>query len=113
MTTAKARATTMTLPGKTPAVGADASAARAKQAETPATVPPPANGGPGTALNRATAERADMPPASGFTLLVDGHYKNSFASLKLAKDAGAALLGRFPMLRVEIYDAANKARVAV
>lgn len=57
------------------------------------------------------ATRADLPPAEGFTLLVDGHYKNSFEDLKGAKDAASELKGRFPMLRVEIYDAAKKIRL--
>jgi hypothetical protein len=57
--------------------------------------------------------RADLPPEAGFTLLVDGHFKNSFDSLKQAKDAAGELKGRFPMLRVEIYDAATKSRHTV
>jgi hypothetical protein len=55
--------------------------------------------------------RADLPPADGFTLLVDGHFKNQFEDLKGAKAAANELKSRFPMLRVEIYDAAKKARL--
>lgn len=61
----------------------------------------------------AAQPRADLPPTSGFTMLVDGHFKSEFDTLKHAKAAAAELLGRFPMLRLEIYDAAKKARVAV
>lgn len=59
----------------------------------------------------AASYRADLPPADGFTLLVDGHFKNRFEDLKEAKAAASELKGRFPMLRVEIYDAAKKVRL--
>jgi hypothetical protein len=59
----------------------------------------------------AAVQRADLPPPDGFTLLVDGHFKNQFDDLKGAKAAATELKSRFPMLRVEIYDAANKARL--
>lgn len=59
------------------------------------------------------APRADLPPTSGFTLLVDGHFKSQYDALKRAKDAAAELLARFPMLRIEIYDAATKTRIPV
>jgi hypothetical protein len=59
----------------------------------------------------AASQRADRPPADGFTLLVDGHFKSCFDDLKGAKAAASELKGRFPMLRVEIYDAAKKARL--
>ena len=65
---------------------------------------------PGRKVTDASA-RADLPPPDGFTLLVDGHFKNCFDDLKGAKAAASELKGRFPMLRVEIYDAANKARL--
>jgi hypothetical protein len=55
--------------------------------------------------------RADLPPADGFTLLVDGHFKSQFDDLKGAKAAASELKGRFPMLRLEIYDAAKKKRL--
>jgi hypothetical protein len=55
--------------------------------------------------------RADRPPADGFTLLVDGHFKNQFGDLTGAKTAASELKSRFPMLRIEIYDAARKARL--
>jgi hypothetical protein len=57
--------------------------------------------------------RADIPPAAGFVLMVDGHFKNQFETLKSAKDAAHELHARFPMLRLEIYDAVKKARLKV
>ncbi|WP_416193308.1 hypothetical protein [Nitrobacter sp. TKz-YC01] len=59
------------------------------------------------------AARADVPPAAGFTLRVDGHFKNQFETLAQAKQAATDLKSRFPILRIEIYDAANKARLPV
>ena len=61
--------------------------------------------------SEAVGVRADLPPADGFTLLVDGHFKNQFGDLKGAKTAASELKSRFPMLRIEIYDAAAKARL--
>ncbi len=57
--------------------------------------------------------RADLPPASGFVLMVDGHFKNQFETLKSAKTAASELHTRFPVLRLEIYDAEKKARLKV
>jgi hypothetical protein len=57
--------------------------------------------------------RADIPPDSGFALMVDGHFKNQFETLKSAKVAASELHARFPVLRVEIYDAEKKARLKV
>jgi hypothetical protein len=57
--------------------------------------------------------RADIPPVAGFSLMVDGHFKNQFETLKNAKDAANELRARFPVLRLEIYDAVKKARLAV
>ncbi len=59
------------------------------------------------------AARADIPPAAGFALLVDGLFKNQFETLKSAKDAASELKTRFPVLRLEIYDAVKKARLPV
>jgi hypothetical protein len=63
------------------------------------------------AVEPVGALRADLPPAEGFTLLVDGHFKSQFGDLKGAKAAASELKSRFPMLRIEIYDGANKARL--
>jgi hypothetical protein len=84
----------------------------ARQAEPAAPKPAPA---PAPVVRKApekiAAARADLPPAEGFTLLVDGHFKNQFGDLKGAKAAASELKTRFPMLRIEIYDGANKARL--
>jgi hypothetical protein len=45
--------------------------------------------------------------------MVDGHFKNQFETLKSAKDAAGELQARFPVLRLEIYDAGKKARLKV
>jgi hypothetical protein len=58
-------------------------------------------------------QRADVPPADGFTLVVDGHFKTHYDSETAAQKAGAELVGRFPMLQVLIYDAATKTRSAL
>ncbi|HVV41288.1 MAG TPA: hypothetical protein VHC94_09515 [Nitrobacter sp.] len=55
--------------------------------------------------------RADIPPAEGFAILVDGHFKNQFETLAQAKQAGTELKARFPILRIEVYDATKKARL--
>ena len=57
--------------------------------------------------------RADVPPEAGFTLLVDGHFKNQFETLAQAKLAGTELKSRFPMLRIAVYDAATRTRLPV
>lgn len=59
------------------------------------------------------AARADVPPDAGFTLRVDGHFKNQFETLAQATQAATDLKSRFPILRIEIYDAANKARLPI
>jgi hypothetical protein len=58
-------------------------------------------------------QRADVAPADGFTLVVDGHFKTQYDSEAAAQEAGAELFGRFPMLQVLIYDAATKTRSAL
>jgi hypothetical protein len=55
-------------------------------------------------------QRADVAPADGFSLVVDGHFKTHYDNEKAAQEAGAELFGRFPMLQVLIYDAATKTR---
>lgn len=76
----------------------------ASTAASPPAVPPKPVGGP---------PRADVPPQTGFTLLVDGHFKNQFETLAQAKHAATDLKSRFPMLRIAIYDAATKTRLPV
>jgi hypothetical protein len=55
-------------------------------------------------------QRADVAPAAGFSLVVDGHFKTHYDDEGAAQNAGAELFGRFPMLQVLIYDAATKTR---
>src|ERR1022692_1241362 len=52
-------------------------------------------------------QRADIAPAGGFALVVDGHFKTQFESEAVAQKAAKELLGNYPMLRVEIYDASS------
>jgi hypothetical protein len=58
-------------------------------------------------------QRADIAPADGYALVVDGHFKTQFAEQGAAKKAAADLLAKFPMLKVEIYDASSKSRAPV
>jgi hypothetical protein len=55
-------------------------------------------------------QRADVAPADGFSLVVDGHFKTHFHDESAAQKAGAELLARFPMLQILIYDAATRTR---
>ena len=58
-------------------------------------------------------QRADIAPADGYALVVDGHFKTQFAEVDAARIAAADLLAKYPMLQVEIYDAASKSRAPV
>jgi hypothetical protein len=58
-------------------------------------------------------QRADIAPADGFALVVDGHFKTQFAEEGAAKKAATELLARYPLLRVELYDAQSKSRSSV
>jgi hypothetical protein len=75
------------------------------------TAAPPETAKPKPAIGPAS--RADVPPGTGFTLQVDGHFKNQFETLAQAKQAATELKSRFPILRIEIYDAENKTRLPV
>ena len=88
-----------------------AKSAAPKPADTPKATPVAQP--PRVATPASSAQRADIPPAVGFTLLVDGLFKSQFETLKSAKDAASELKARFPVLRLEIYDAVNKARLPV
>jgi hypothetical protein len=63
-------------------------------------------------LPKAT-KRADVVPANGFALVVDGIFKKEFESSAAAQKAASELLKNYPMLRVEIYDASTKVRTLV
>ncbi|MCK1514075.1 hypothetical protein IVB22_16155 [Bradyrhizobium sp. 190] len=56
------------------------------------------------------AMRADRPPTDGFVTVVDGHFKSEFDTAEAAETAVRKLKSAYPMLQIEIYDAANKAR---
>jgi hypothetical protein len=56
------------------------------------------------------ATRADRPPAEGFVVVVDGHFKTEFDAADTAEVSGRRLKSTYPMLQVEIYDAATKVR---
>jgi hypothetical protein len=43
-------------------------------------------------------------------MVVDGQFKTQFANGNCAQTAARKLSAKFPMLRIEIYDAASKAR---
>jgi len=57
--------------------------------------------------------RADKAPTSGYSLVVDGHFKSHHDTVEAAEEAGMALKNRFPMLQVQVYDAATKTRSMV
>ena len=56
------------------------------------------------------ATRADRPPTEGFVMVVDGHFKSEFDTAEAAEAAGRKLKSAYPMLQIEIYDAATKVR---
>ena len=58
-------------------------------------------------------QRADLAPSTGYALVVDGHFKTEFGEEKAAKKAATELLAKYPMLRIEIYDASSKSRTLV
>jgi hypothetical protein len=56
------------------------------------------------------ASRADRPPTEGFVVIVDGHFKSEFIAIEAAEASGRKLKSTYPMLQIEIYDAAKKVR---
>ena len=58
-------------------------------------------------------QRADIAPADGYALVVEGHFKTQFAENAAAKKAATELLAKYPMLQVGIYDASSKSRSSV
>ena len=58
-------------------------------------------------------QRADIAPSDGYALVVDGHFKTQFAEKGAVMKAATELLAKYPMLRVEIYDASSKSRTLV
>jgi hypothetical protein len=59
------------------------------------------------------AMRADRPPTEGFVTVVDGHFKSEFDTVESAEASARKLKSAYPMLQIEIYDAANKVRTAL
>lgn len=59
------------------------------------------------------ARRADVISSDGYAIVVDGIFKNEFESDAAARKAARGLLDKYPMLRVEIYEAAKKVRTRV
>ena len=58
-------------------------------------------------------QRADIAPAEGFALVVDGRMKTTYEDEAAAKKAAADLLSKFPNLHVQIYNAKTKTRSSV
>jgi hypothetical protein len=56
------------------------------------------------------APRADRPPTTGFVIVVDGHFKSEFDTRDAAEASGRKLKSTYPMLQIEIYDAATTVR---
>ena len=54
--------------------------------------------------------RADKAPTSGYSLVVDGHFKSHHDTVEAAEQTGMALKNQFQMLQVQVYDAATKTR---
>ena len=59
------------------------------------------------------APRADRPPTEGFVVIVDGHFKSEFDTIEAAQASGRKLKSAYPMLQIEIYDAAKKVRTSL
>ena len=55
-------------------------------------------------------QRADLAPTTGYAIVVDGHFKTEFVDEGAAKKAAAELLAKYPMLRIEIYNASSRSR---
>jgi hypothetical protein len=58
-------------------------------------------------------QRADIAPANGYAMVVDGHFKTQFSEEDAANNAASELLANFAMLQVEIYNAKEKSRMLV
>jgi hypothetical protein len=54
--------------------------------------------------------RADLPPTEGFAVIIDGHFKSEFDTFDGAEASARKLKAAYPMLQIQIYDAANKVR---
>jgi hypothetical protein len=54
-------------------------------------------------------QRADIAPANGYAMVVDGHFKTQFSEEGAAKKAATELLASFPMLQIEVYKLRKRA----
>ena len=50
-------------------------------------------------------QRADAMPTNGFVLSVDGKLKTQYQTAKEAETAAIKLKQRYPVIKVEVYDA--------
>jgi len=57
--------------------------------------------------------RADAIPTDGYVLSIDGKLKARYETAKEAMEAGSKLKQNFPVIHVEVYDAAARAYTSV
>ena len=62
---------------------------------------------------QATNFRADAIPTDGYVLSVDGKLKTRYETSKEAMTAGSKLKQSFPVIHVEVYDAAERKYTSV
>lgn len=63
--------------------------------------------------NKATNLRANVLPIDGYVLAVDGKLKARYETEKEATAEGSKLKQRFPVLKVAVYDAAQRVYIPV
>jgi hypothetical protein len=56
------------------------------------------------------SRRKYYEPTEGFVTIIDGHFKSEFDTVDAAEASARKLKAAYPMLQIEIYDAANKVR---
>ena len=56
---------------------------------------------------------ANARPIEGYVLLVDGKFKTQFQTTEAAMDAGTKLKEKYPVVRVQIYDAVERSYAPV
>jgi len=57
--------------------------------------------------------RADKAPTEGYSLVVDGHFKSHHDTREAVEKVAQALKQRYPMLQIQVYDAATKTRAMI
>jgi hypothetical protein len=65
---------------------------------------------PDEAESKKKTLRANLPPTKGFVTIIDGHFKSEFDTIDAAEASAKKLKAAYPMLQIEIYNAANKVR---